>query len=160
MQIKNLKSNLEMFSRNTKYKICAGIVALGVIAAGIYGITAQEKAENEAPKKSITEMSYEEQDEKYAMLKTNFKNIEYLNDGEDTIGFLQDHESLRGGVFIEPGREMNTIPLVPGEYNATSETGATTSFTVEDIDQNFILDMDYATGQMQVHEVEEISHTK
>ena len=143
MTIKNLKTNLQNFSKNSKYKLCTGIIILGVLTTGIYASTLNK----ESPK---------EEDEMFAMLQTNFKNTEHLDKDGDMIGFLKDHKSLSGGVLIEPGREVDTIALTPGEYNVSSETGATTTFTVDNIDQNFVLEIDYASGTMEVKEVEDI----
>lgn len=158
MKINRLQTFKDNIIGKVNYKICIGAVIVGMLAAGVNGLISQEEPQQEV--NNISDMTFEEKDDKYAMLQVNFINTEYLSNQSDCIGFLLDHETLRGGVYTEPGRELNIIPLVPGQYNATSETGATTSFTVEDIDQNFILDMDYATGDMQVHEVEKIQQTK
>ena len=156
MTIKNLKTNLQNFSKNSKYKLCTGIIILGVLTTGIYASTLNKESPKEEPSKSISEMTYEEKDEMFAMLQTNFKNTEHLDKDGDMIGFLKNHKSLSGGVLIEPGREVDTIALTPGEYNVSSETGATTTFTVDNIDQNFVLEIDYASGTMEVKEVEDI----
>ena len=89
-------------------------------------------------------MTFEEQDQVRAILKAEFKNYDVLEE-EDMITLVLDHEDLAGGLRCYPsGPDIDRIPLTPGFCNVTSASGSKTSFTVDNIDQYFILEVDYA----------------
>lgn len=135
-------------------KIVIGVVFLlaFAFAAGrpIYTTFFKNPPEEEESTKTISEMTFEEQDQVRAILKAEFKNYDVLEE-EDMITLVLDHEYLAGGLRCYPsGPDIDRIPLTPGFCNVTSSSGSKTSFTVDNIDQYFILEVDYAAGTMAV----------
>lgn len=155
MNIKNLKANFEKISTGAKYILCTSAIVLGV-ATGLTIANSKQPTES-VPSKELVEMTYEEQDENYAMLQADFKNTELLGEEGDIITFVKDGEYIVGGLKVTPTKTVDTIALSPGDYKVRSQSGETTSFTVEDIDQNFTLDIDYANQTMKVAEKEHLN---
>ena len=136
---------------NIKNFAAGGIIllALSGIIINYTGSLRQNQAEQQ-PSKSISEMTFDERDERYAMLKAEFKNYDML-ESDDIISLVQDHEFLAGGLrCYSTGPDSDGIALPPGFYNVTSGSGAKTTFTVDNTEQYFILEIDYETKTLKV----------
>ncbi len=133
----------------------AAVLAIGV-GSGIYLAAVNSfDQETKETSKSLAEMSFDELDQRYAMLKAKFTNTDALPLEGDMIGVLLDHEALIGGLTCyQSGPEFDAIQLQIGTYNVNSEQGIETEFTVDSTDQYFLLEVDYAQKTMTVKEAE------
>lgn len=163
MNKNDYKLKILSISKNKKYKLYAGgVIGAVVLAIGLATVLSihyqevnlQDSNDNNSNiTKSINEMSLEEKDESYAMLQVDVNNIDYLNENSDLLAIVRDGKYIVSGVSISnQSQTSNFVALKPGEYNIQSQTGMSSTFKVDNIDQNFILTVDYATGEMNVTE--------
>ncbi len=156
MKIRNV--NQELLKKSIK--LCIGVSIVGVLTTGCNQAEMNINNNNNI----LKEMTDAEIDEERALIHCHFLNPEELTEDQEVLTFISnqptssDYTTINAIAYAES--EDPTVALKPGKYYIVSNGLGEIELEINNIEQEFNVDIDYDTNRFECHEVQQTRTTK